>query len=102
MESLAEKYYGAMKAAAQSRDTLKALCFAVECTWGDLGVSTNVFVSAYGLELPVDPVSAENMLGNAAAEVAAEAGFTFRARRRASHKYKQILLAEDGNFHVDP
>merc|ERR1712196_109827 len=86
--SLAEQYYGAMKAAGRAGKAAKALCFTIEC----------VLVSARGLELPADVALAERVLGDAAAETATAAGFTFRVRSRASQSYRQILLQEDGEM----
>eukprot|EP00747_Dinoflagellata_sp_TGD_P195650 gnl/TRDRNA2_/TRDRNA2_64646_c0_seq1.p1 gnl/TRDRNA2_/TRDRNA2_64646_c0~~gnl/TRDRNA2_/TRDRNA2_64646_c0_seq1.p1 ORF type:complete len:483 (-),score=62.98 gnl/TRDRNA2_/TRDRNA2_64646_c0_seq1:62-1510(-) len=94
--SLAENYYGAMRTAGRAGGTAEPQCFTLECTWGPNIMSSTVFVAANAMKMPADTSSARRMLGDAAADVAARAGFTFRARRRASHKYQRILLGENG------
>jgi hypothetical protein len=90
----AEEYYGAMKAKCkEDGGNLEAVCYTLACT----GQPNTTLVCAYGLDLPADPDIAGPAISEAAIAVAEEAGFTFRVRRRAGHKYRRMLLLEDGS-----
>ena len=90
----AEGYYGAMKAKCkEDGGGAEAVCYTVDCT----GQPNTTLVIAYGLDLPADPDIAGPVVGEAAIGVAEEAGFPFRVRRRAGHKYRRMLLLGDGS-----
>lgn len=89
-----EEYYKAMREAVQDAERLpkSAVCFTLECA----AQPNTVLICSYGLDMPDDPPTAESVLGSSAAEIAESARFTFRVRRRASHKYRRVLMQENG------
>eukprot|EP00746_Dinoflagellata_sp_MGD_P113832 gnl/MRDRNA2_/MRDRNA2_505388_c0_seq1.p1 gnl/MRDRNA2_/MRDRNA2_505388_c0~~gnl/MRDRNA2_/MRDRNA2_505388_c0_seq1.p1 ORF type:complete len:122 (+),score=20.33 gnl/MRDRNA2_/MRDRNA2_505388_c0_seq1:41-367(+) len=105
-----------MQEAGRLGNAMEPLCFILDCTIAArlnmslaLQVMVNpymrrpryrntVLVSTFGLDLPLSKLSAEERLAQAAAEVAAAAGFPFQTSPLIRQQFRQIYLQPDGQI----